>query len=125
MLKMATGEGSPLCQGAGTGSREVFGGYSGTPDLSSYSMFLRYVDLYRRKKSVGGASRGPGDRGRSQGVGAPSYLLFPGLNSKSLGLYPFQNRAPEGFIPFGLRLIFLFFEILKQAINNNMGWASS
>ena len=24
-----------------------------------------------------------------------------------------KNNAPEGFIPFGLRLIFLFFEILK------------
>ena len=29
MMKMATGEGSPLRQGAGTGSREVFGGYRG------------------------------------------------------------------------------------------------
>ena len=46
-----------------------------TPDLSSSSMFLGYVDLYRRKKSVGGASRGPEDRGCAQGVGAPSYLL--------------------------------------------------
>ena len=24
-----------------------------------------------------------------------------------------KNHAPEGFIPFGLRLIFLFFKILK------------
>ena len=24
-----------------------------------------------------------------------------------------KNHAPEGFIPFGLRLIFLFFETLK------------
>ena len=29
MMKMATGEGSPLRQGAGTGSRLVFGGYRG------------------------------------------------------------------------------------------------
>ena len=29
MMKMATGEGSPLRQGAGTGSRLVFGGYGG------------------------------------------------------------------------------------------------
>ena len=27
-----------------------------------------------------------------------------------------KNHAPEGFIPFGLRLIFLLFEILKQTI---------
>ena len=47
----------------------------GTPDLSSSTMFLGYMDLYRRKKSVGGASGGPGDRGAPRGVGAPSYLL--------------------------------------------------
>ena len=29
MMKMATGEGFPLRQGAETGSREVFGGYRG------------------------------------------------------------------------------------------------
>ena len=32
-----------------------------------------------------------------------------------------KNHAPEGFIPFGLRLIFLFFEILKQAIKQQYG----
>ena len=48
---------------------EACGG--GTPDLSSYSMVLGYKGIYRRKKSVGGASRGPQDRGRAQGVGAP------------------------------------------------------
>ena len=53
---------------------EACGG--GTPDLSSASIFLGYVDLYRRKKSVGGASKGPRDRGRAQArVGVPSYLL--------------------------------------------------
>ena len=55
----------------------------GTPDLSSYPMVLGYMGIYRRKKSVGGGSRGPQDRGRAQGVGAPSYLLaslkLPGL----------------------------------------------
>ena len=49
---------------------------SGTPDLSSYWMFLGYMDLYRRKKSVGGASRGLGDRGRA--------LLSPGFLETSL-----------------------------------------
>ena len=52
---------------------EACGG--GTPDLLFSSKVLGYVDLYRRKKSVGGASRGPGDRGAPRGVGAPSYLL--------------------------------------------------
>ena len=70
MMKMATGDDLPLRQGAGMGSREVLvateacGG--GTPDLSSPMMFLGYMGLYRRKKSVGGCSRGPRDRGRAQ-----------------------------------------------------------
>ena len=53
---------------------EACGG--GTPDLSSYLMVLGYMGIYRRKKSVGGASRGPRDRGaRHIGGGAPSYLV--------------------------------------------------
>ena len=32
-----------------------------------------------------------------------------------------KNRAAEDLIPFGLRLIFLFFEILKQAIKQQYG----
>ena len=32
-----------------------------------------------------------------------------------------KNNSPEGFIPFGLHLIFLFFETVKQAKNNNSG----
>ena len=43
---------------------EACGG--GTPDLSSPSMCFGYMGLYRQKKSVGGCSRGPGDRGRAQ-----------------------------------------------------------
>ena len=34
-----------------------------------------------------------------------------------------KNNSPEGFIPFGFRLIFLFCEALKQAKNNNLHWA--
>ena len=62
-------------------------------------MFLGYIGIYRRKKYVGGRLRGPRDRGC-------------GLLSRG-GLGSFLTRAPEGFIPFELRLIFLFFEILK------------
>ena len=52
---------------------EACGG--GTPDLSSLLMFLGYVDLYRQKKSVGGA------RGVHETGGAPSREgpLSPGL----------------------------------------------
>ena len=50
---------------------------NGTPDLSLFLMFLGYVDLYRRKKSVWGVgARGAHvTGGRPGGVGAPSYLL--------------------------------------------------
>ena len=61
---------------------------------------------------------GPRDRGRAQ-VGGRA-LLSPGLLEASLACTPslpdhvrFKNHAPEGFILFGLRLIFLFFETLK------------
>ena len=97
---------------------EACGG--GTPDLSSYSIVLGYMGIYRRKKSVGGGSRGPRDRGCA--------LLSPGLLEASLACTPSlpdhilpKNHAPNGFIPFGLHLIFLFFEILKQAIKQQYG----
>ena len=54
---------------------EACGG--GTPDLLCSSMVLGYMGIYRRKKSVGGASRGPRDRGRAQGGGRA--LLSRGL----------------------------------------------
>ena len=45
-------------------------------------MFSGYVVLYRRKKYIGGRSRGPGDRGALPGeVGAPSYLLAASIAS--------------------------------------------
>ena len=34
-----------------------------------------------------------------------------------------KNNSPEGFIPFGLCLIFLFCETLKQGKNRNWHWA--
>ena len=75
MMKMDTGEGFPLRQGDGTGSREVFGGSeacgSGTPDLSSVLEVLGYVGIYRRKKSVGRCSKGPQDKGACPVGGVP------------------------------------------------------
>ena len=59
---------------------EACGG--GTPDLLFASMFLGYMGIYRRKKSVGGASRGPGDRGHAQGGGRA--LLSLGFLKPSL-----------------------------------------
>ena len=95
---------------------EACGG--GTPDLLCSPMFLGYMDIYRRKKSVRGATRGPRGWGRAQGVGRatlPRGFLEASLTSTpSLqdDILP-KNHVAEGFIPFGLRLIFLFFETLK------------
>ena len=83
-----------------------------------------YVGIYRRKEYVGGATGGPRGRRRAQG-GA----LHPrDLHGCSLEQGPslldhvrLENHNPEGFIPFGLRLIFCFFEILKKAKNINSG----
>ena len=47
----------------------------GTPDLLCSLMFLGYKDIYRQKKSVRGATRGPRGWGHAQGVGAPPYLV--------------------------------------------------
>ena len=63
LMKMATGEGFPLRQGAGMGldwfsvATEASGGR--TPNLFCSPKFLGYMDIYRRKKYVSGAARGP------------------------------------------------------------------
>ena len=70
-----------------------------------------YVDIYRSKKYVGGATWAPrGWRARPGGRRPPTSWL-PGPSP--LDHIRSKNHVPEGFIPFGLRLIFLFFETLK------------
>ena len=63
MMKMATGEGFPLRQGAGTGldwlSVATEASVGGTPDLLCTPVVLGYMEIYRRKKYVRGATRGP------------------------------------------------------------------
>ena len=80
-------------------------------------MFSGYVGIYRRKKYVGGRPRGPRDRGARPIVGGlPSrgrLGCFLNCTPSPLDHVRSKNHASEGFIPFGLHLIFLFFEILK------------
>ena len=83
-------------------------------------MFSGYVGIYRRKKQVGGATRGPRGWGRAQGgrrASLPHGLLIDFLTSTPSPLDHIcsKNNSLEGFIPFGLHLIFLFCETLKQA----------
>ena len=108
MMKMATGEGSPLQQGAGTGldwlsvATEASGG--GTPDLLCSMVFLGYMEIYRRKKYVRGATRGP--RGwraclGGGGVGAPPTSwpppLFLDVGSKSPGSCSLRKSRSQRF----------------------------
>ena len=108
---------------------EGYGG--GNCVLSAPWMFSGYVGLYRRKKYVGGRLRGPRVRGRAlQGVRPIGGRALPSrgrlgcfltCTPSPLDHVRSKNHAPEGFIPFGLRLIFLFFEILKQAKKQQYG----
>ena len=77
MMKIATGEGFTLRQGAGTGldwfsvATEPSGGR--TPDLMCVLEVLGYVSIYGCRKYVGGASGAPRGRGCAlAGVPPPS-----------------------------------------------------
>ena len=75
-----------------------------------------WIYIGRRIRSV--EQRGPHEGGgRAQGVGAPlpRGFLVGCLTStpNPLDHVCSKNHAPEGFIPFGLRLIFFFRETLK------------
>ena len=87
MMKMATGEGSPLRQGAGTGSRLVFGGYRGLPRRNSRSRLFSgglciYRNFWRREQVRGGprvvheiGRRTRGGRAHPHPRGRPGTLL--------------------------------------------------
>ena len=101
---MATGEGFPLRQGAGTGldwfsvATEASGG--GTPNLLCSPIILGYMEIYRRKKYVRGATRGP--RGWRVHPGGWARPLSRGLLEASLtctsillGFFPSKNEFRE------------------------------
>ena len=101
MMKMATGEGFPLRQGARTGldwfsvATEASGG--GTPDLLCSPKFLGYMGIYRRTKYVGGSPGSPRGRGRALHPRGPLvapltyfFLLYIPIYPKIFGE---QNRS--------------------------------
>ena len=97
---------------------ESYGG--GIRVLAPSLIVWGYVGIYRRKEHVDGATRGPrGWRARLGGQARPlprGFLLcFLMQGPSPLDHVRSENDVPEGFIPFGLRLIFRFFETLKQA----------
>ena len=86
MMKMATGEGFPLWQGAGTGldwlsvATEASG--SGTPDLLCSLIVLGYMSVY-----IGGRNTLGGPRGAHEGGGRAPCLVAP-LQSTDVLLSP-------------------------------------
>ena len=76
MMKMDTGEGSPLRQGAGLGSRLVFGGYRGLLRRNSRSRlcsggFCIYKRFWRREQVRGSPRRPRGREARPGGKARP------------------------------------------------------
>ena len=132
MMKMATGDGSPLRYGAGTGSRLVFHGYRGLRRRNSRSRFLSgSLGLYKRCWSweqVRGSPRRP--RGRPTRLGGwgrppPSWVPrdSPGPTLLLRGLLLVHKKSSKIGTAIGLRLIFLFFKTQKQGKNRNWHWA--
>ena len=85
-------------------------------------MFLGYNSIYRRRNQVRGATRGP------RGWGAPTPRVRPPASWPPRGVPDLQifwkKDHREGFIPFGLRLVFLFCETLKQVKKQKLAQGS-
>ena len=119
MMNMATGDGIPLRQGVGTGSRLVFGGYRGLRRRNSQSrLFSGGLGIYRRgwrQEQVSGPhGESTRHRGTPQGVGAPSTLVGPMR-------LPFDNFLFQYFLYFPKKspLIFSAFRELLFLHKNN------
>ena len=75
-------------------------------------MFSGYGSIYRRKKYVGGATRGP--RGWGRALLPRSRLVASLTSTPSLLDCVCSTKDPrEGFVPCGFCLIFLFYKTLK------------
>ena len=86
-------------------------------DLAS-DVFGVHGYIYRRKKRVSGLPSGPRERGAHPVGGHTLHprgrlVYFLTSTPSPLDHVRSKNHDPEGFIPFGLRLIFFFFKTLK------------
>ena len=91
---------------------EASGG--GTPDLIYVLEVLGYMELYRQKKHVRGATGAPRGRGHAPTLVGSSRIFWRGVQVHQVCFLP-KITSPVDFVPFRLHLIFLFFETLKKA----------
>ena len=84
-----------------------------------------YIGEISRSVELRGAHKGGGRAWPPGRAALPRGLLAASLTSTPSLPYCFlsKNNFSEGFIPFGLCLIFLFFKTLKQGKNRNWHWA--
>ena len=123
MMKMATGDGSPLRQGAETGSQLVFGGYRGLRRRNSRSRFLSggfyIIEIFGVGLTSGGSPSRPRDRGMRPGGRArpPPSWTAPDSSGPTLllrGLLLVHKKSTKIGRSIGLRLVFLFCKTQKQ-----------
>ena len=87
-------------------------------------MFLGYVDIYRRRKYVGGAMRGPRGWGAHRAPSWPPRLQLD-VHSKSPGLCLFRKDRSRRFHFVWTSFDIPFLRNLKIGKNNNnLCWAS-
>ena len=130
MMKMATGEGSPLRQGAGKGSRLVFGGYRGLRRRNSRSILevSVFIGIFGVGLTSGGSPGCPQGRGPRPGGWArppPSWAARDSSGPTLLlrGLLLVHKKSSKIGTTIGLRLVFLFCKTQKQGKNRNWHWA--
>ena len=133
MMKMATGEGSPLRQGAGTGPRLVFGGYRGLRRRTSQSRFFSggfciYRNFWRRSHVRGGLRAGHEIGAHAQRGWARPPLSWVARDSSGptpmlRDLLLVHKKSSKIGPSIGLLFVFLFCKTQKQGENRNWHWA--
>ena len=106
----------PLRRSSGKGPKMGSHGYRGCGGGNRVSwcsrMFSGYMSIYRMKRYVSGATRGPRGWGRAL-LHRGCLTEFQTSTSSLLVCFRSKKDHREGFIPFGLRLVFLFCKTLK------------
>ena len=106
----------PLRQIVGKGPRWDLMGTEGCGSGKVVSclplIFLGYKSIYRQNKYVCGAPCGPRGWGRAL-LPRESFAEFQTSTPSLLDCVCSKKDPPEGFIPFGFRLIFLYCKTLK------------